>query len=188
MVGRAAWFRIFLSVLTLQPTFAQAASGTQTIYVVDLTWSQVQRLAPGTEIMIRKPGVALLRQRVLGVDGDEVKTFAVSDMAVQFAKQLRKAAATNPDYLLQPRPPETTIALGNHVSLRDSGVFVREKRVAEIQEFVLTISRNEIDSGSATVSTVPVRNQLPLSAQILVGAGIGLVALAIIIAHLVPYT
>jgi hypothetical protein len=37
MVGRAAWFRIFLSVLTLQPTFAQAASGKQTTYVVDFT-------------------------------------------------------------------------------------------------------------------------------------------------------
>jgi hypothetical protein len=61
MLGRAAWFRIFLSLLTLQPTFAQAASGKQKTYVIGFTWSQVPRLAPGTEIMVRKSGVALPR-------------------------------------------------------------------------------------------------------------------------------
>ncbi len=138
--------------------------------------------------MVRKPGLALPRQRVLTVNDDEVKTFAVSDLAVEFARQLRKAAVAHPEYLLEPHPAGTIIALGNHVSLRVSGVFVGERRVAELQEFIVTISRREIDSGSVTLSTVPVERHLPTSAKILIGVGIGLVALAIIVRHLVPYT
>jgi hypothetical protein len=139
--------------------------------------SQVQSLAPGTEIMIRKPGVALLRQRVLAVDGDEVKTFAVSDQAVDFAKPLRKAAATHPEYLLEPQPAGIKIPLGGRVSLKDSGVFVGERRVAELQQFIVTTSRSEIDSGSATLSTPPVKGQLSGPAKVLIGVGIGIAAL-----------
>ena len=185
----AAWFRIFLAVLTVQPTFAEAtaaapqevrskALATQKTYVVDLNWSQVRRLAPGTEIMVRKPGVALPRQHVLAVNDDEVTTFAVSDLAVEFAKALRKAAVTHPEYLLEPQPAGTRIALGGRVSLKDSGVFVGERRVAELQQFILTVSRREIDSGSATLSTPPVKGQLSGPAKVLIGMGIVYAALA----------
>lgn len=52
----------------------------------------------------------------------------------------------------------------------------------------MTISRHEIESGSATLSTPPVEKHLPMSAKILIGVGIGLAALAVIISHMVPYT
>jgi hypothetical protein len=176
-------------VLTLQPIPAHAAPQSptevkstasakprlQTTYVVDFNWSQVKRLLPGTEIMVRKPGVAVVRHYVLAVHEDEVKTLAVSDMAVEFAKQLRTAAVTHPDYLVQPQAGGTTIPLGGRVSLKDSAVFVGERRIAELQQFIVTISRQEIDSGSATLSTVPV-NQLTKAAKILIGVGIGLAA------------
>jgi hypothetical protein len=201
-VRTAVWFRILLSVLIIQPTVSYGAAESpadtgsrqapepvaRKSYVVDLSWSQVQRLSPGTEIMVKKPGVRQVRQRFLAAENDELKTLAVSDMAVQFAKQLRKAAAAHPDYLIRPQPSGTTIALGSHVSLKDSGVFVGEQRVAELQEFIVTISRRDIDSGSATLSTVPVERHLPLSVRVFIGVGIGLAAFAIIIRTLVPYT
>jgi hypothetical protein len=188
-VRLAACFRIFLSMLVVQPTFAHAAprstaevrstpAGKQTLrtsYVVDFNWSQIERLLPGTQIMVRKPGVAVVRHYVLAVKDDEVKTLAVSDMAVEFAKPLRKAAVAHPEYLLQPPPAGTRIVLDDRVSLNDSGVFVGGRRVAELQQFIVTISRREIDSGSATLSTVPV-NQLTKSGKILIGVGIGLAA------------
>ena len=186
----AAWFRVFLSVLTVQSIPAHAAPQSpaearntpvkqtpRTTYVVDFNWSQVLRLLPGTEIMVRKPGVALVRQRILAVNDDEVTTFAVSDLAVEFAKQLRKAALTHPEYLLEPQPAGTTIPLGGRVSLKDSGVFVGERKVAEVQQFVVITSRREIDSGSATLSTPPVKGQLSGPAKVLIGVGIGIAAL-----------
>lgn len=127
-------------------------------------------------IMVRKPGVALVRQRVLAVNDDEVKTFAVSDLAVEFAKQLRKAALAHPEYLLEPQPAGTTIPLGGRVSLKDSGVFVGERRVAELQQFIVITSRREIDSGSATLSTPPVKGQLSGPAKVLIGVGITIAA------------
>jgi hypothetical protein len=183
-VTLAASFRIFLSLLTIQPTFAQAAaatpqrstSGMQKTYVVDFSWSQVQRLSPGAEIMVRKAGVALPRQNVLAVSDDEVKTFAVSDLAVEFAKQLRKAAVTHPEYLLEPQPAGTRIPLGGRVSLKDSGVFVGERRVAELQQFIVTISRGEVESGSATLSMPPVQDRLSGPAKVLIGIGITVAA------------
>ena len=123
----AAWFRIFLAVLTVQPTFAHAAAATpqearskapandnrQATYVVDLNWSQVQRLSPGTEIMVRKPGVALVRQRV---------------------RQRAKGCG------------DTT--------------------------FVVTTSRSEIESGSVTLSTPPVKARLSGAAKLCIGISI----------------
>lgn len=172
----AAWFRILLAILMLQPTFGWAEQQTPTTYVVTFNWSQVQRLSPGREIMVRKPGVALVRRYVLAVDDDEVKTLAVSDLAVEFAKQLRKAAVMHPEYLLEPQPAGTTIPLGGRVSLKDAGVMVGRRRVAELQQFIVTISRREIDNGSATLSTPPVRHQLSKPAKICLGVGIGFAA------------
>jgi hypothetical protein len=179
-VRLGAWFQIFLAVLTVSPTSAQAAppSGKQNTYVVDFSWSQVQRLSPGTEIMVRKPGVTLPRQLVLGVTDDELKTFAVSDLAVEFAKQLRKAAVTHPEYLLEPQPTGTRISLGGRVSLKDSGVFVGDRRVAELQQFIVSIWRSEVDSGSATLSTPPVKGHLSAPAKVLIGVGIVYASLA----------
>jgi len=198
-VRLTAW--LILSVLTIEPTLAHAAAGdlpdrksptakqgTPTAYTVDFTWAQIQRLVPGTKIMVRKPGVTLLTHRFLSANEDTLKTLAVSDMAVQFAKQLHKAAATHPEYFLQPTPAGTRIVLDDHVSLKDAAVFVDGRRVADLQEFVVTISCREIENGSATVSMVPVANRLPLSVKVLIGAAIAIVAFGIIVRQLVPYT
>jgi len=125
--------------------------------------------------MVRKPGVAVVRQYVLAVTDDQVTTLAVSDMAVEFARHLRKAAVAHPDYLLQAQPEGTTINLGGRVSLKNSGVFVGQRRVAELQQFIVRTSRGDIDSGSATLSTVPVQN-LTKAGKIIIGVGIGLAA------------
>jgi len=49
------------------------------------------------------------------------------------------AAATHPEYFLQPTPAGTRIVLDDHVSLKDAAVFVDGRRVADLQEFVVTI-------------------------------------------------
>jgi len=135
--------------------------------------------------MVRKPGLALARRYVLAVNDDEVKTFAVSDLAVEFAKQLRKAALAHPECLLEPQPAGATISLGGGVSLKDAGVFVGERRIAELHQFIVTISRREIDSGSVTLSTPPVKGQLSGPAKVLIGVGITIAACMALVAILV---
>jgi hypothetical protein len=125
---------------------------------------------------VTKPGVRVVAHYFLAASGDEVKTLAVSDKAVDFAKQLHNAAATHPEYFVQPWAAGTRIVLDKRVSLEDSGVFVRGKRVADLQEFIVTISRHEIDSGTATVSTVPIGNQLSVSTKILIGCLVAIAA------------
>ena len=156
--------------------------------MVVFNWAQIQRLAPGTKVVVAKPGVKIATQYFLAATSDEVKTLGVSDMAVQFAKQLRAAAATHPEYFVHPAPAGTRIALDDHVSLKDAAVFVGERRVADLQDLIVTISRDEIDTGSATVSTMPIRNQLSVSAKILIGFGIAVVAAMVFAAIAVSNT
>ena len=74
------------------------------------------------------------------------------------------------------------------MSLKDAAVFVGERRVADLQDLIVTISRDEIDTGSATVSTMPIRNQLSVSAKILIGFGIAVVAAMVFAAIAVSNT
>lgn len=51
-------------------------------------------------------------------------------------------------------------------------VFVNERRVAEVRQFVVTTSRSEIESGSATLSTPPVKARLSGAAKLCIGISI----------------
>jgi hypothetical protein len=140
---------------TLEAIRRAAATGGSTNAGVDAPpagvpsdWSRVRHLAPGTELSItlETTGVAAAGLRRYFVSADDATlTFldlSQPNLSVAAARALRDVAARHPGYL-DGAANGGTFVLGK-LRLATAGVFLADRKVADLQEVVQTRARSEV--------------------------------------------
>jgi hypothetical protein len=119
---------------------AVEANGTPTIWA----WSRVGELAPGTEVMVTARGVPPRDRYFVLADEFAVTVLNLADATLAGAstRTLRDMASHHPEYFAA---MQTGGTFGqDNVRLGRDGVFVANRKVAELGQVVETIARNEI--------------------------------------------
>ena len=111
----------------------------------DLEWSRVRRLAPGTEIIVTVEASQPVRRYVVSGDESELRVLNVADPPLPEAVTavLRAVASGHPDYLSAARRGGTVV-LEQNVRLRPDGVFVGDRKVADLGQVIETIDRDDV--------------------------------------------
>jgi hypothetical protein len=109
-------------------------------------WSRVRRLAPGTEIIIvTVKGSPSGRRFFVAGDESGLTVLNVDDSALPAAVTgvLRDTAADHPEYFVSVQKGGTFL-LDKNVRVAPDGVFVADRKVADLQHVVETSARNEV--------------------------------------------
>lgn len=104
-------------------------------------WSRVRRLKHGADITIAIRGSEPIRRSIVQAEATHITVLNLTDLALphNVARVLMNAASTHPDTFAR----SGTLIDGN-VSVGPVGIFLRGQKVAEVQDVVETIARDDI--------------------------------------------
>ena len=124
---------------------------------VDSEWSRVRRLAPGTELIVIVNGSQAARRYFVAGDDCDLTVLNVGDAALSTAAGvLRDLTSTHPEYLLAARKGGR-FALEKNVRVGPDGVFVADRKVADLAQVVEQYGRREItEIATAKMDSNPV--------------------------------
>jgi hypothetical protein len=107
-------------------------------------WSRVRKIAPGTEITITVRGSQAAERYFVSVGDSRITVLNLTDrtLPVAAARALREVASQHREYL------EGAVKGGifqvDDLRLAPAGVFLGERKVADLQDVVETTARNEV--------------------------------------------
>jgi hypothetical protein len=119
----------------------------------DPEWSRVRKLAPGTELIVVISGEKRAHRYLVAADEAELTVLNVGDPTLPVAARdaLRDAASTHPQYFLAARKGGQFVVAKN-VTISAEGVFVADRKVAELARVVERYGRDDI-AAIATAAT-----------------------------------
>jgi hypothetical protein len=108
-------------------------------------WSRVRALEPGTEITVAATGSQPGERYVLSTNESGITTLNLADptLPARAREALRWAAERNPA-LLADAHEAGTVPLEKNVRLLSGGVFVADRKVADLESLVETVARADI--------------------------------------------
>jgi len=111
----------------------------------DLDWSRLHKLAPGTEIIMTVGGSQPEGRYVVRVDESGLTVLNVTSLPLPPAVKsvLRSVASSHPDYLSAAQQGGTFV-LEQSVRLRLDGVFVGDRKIADLGQVIETIARDDV--------------------------------------------
>jgi hypothetical protein len=111
----------------------------------DAEWSRVRKLAPGTEIIVTIEGAQPVGRHVVRVDESSLTLLNVADPLLPAAAKnvLRGVASNHPEHFSAAKQGETFF-LEKRVRLRQDGVFVGDRKVADLGQVVEHVARNDV--------------------------------------------
>jgi hypothetical protein len=111
----------------------------------DVEWSRVRKLASGTEIVVTLEGSQPGERYVVRADESDLTVLKVVDPPLPAAAKdvLRGVASNHPEYFSAAQQGGTFV-LEKSVRLRADGVFVGDRKVADLGQVVENIARNDV--------------------------------------------
>jgi hypothetical protein len=111
----------------------------------DVEWSRVRKLAPGTEIIVTVEGSQPGGRYVVRADESDLTVLNVADPPLPAPAKdvLRGVASNHPEYFSAAQQGETFV-LEKSVHLRLDGVFVGDRKVADLGQVVENVARNDV--------------------------------------------
>ena len=111
----------------------------------DVEWSRVRKLAPGTEIIVTVESTQPGGRHVVRVGEFDLTVLNVADLGLPAPVKdlLRGLAASHPDYF-SAALRGGTVVLEKGVRLRLDGVFVGDRKVADLGQVIETIARHNV--------------------------------------------
>ncbi len=103
-------------------------------------WKRVQRLDPGTRIAVTMDGSAPAERYYVKLDAGDLIVLNLSAPELP-KRQLINMAKDNPDWMAN---TAKTIYKDNNVRVGPDGIFVKEKKVANLSEVVERIPRARV--------------------------------------------
>ena len=107
-------------------------------------WSAARKLAPGTEVMVTVKGSKPVRRYVVLAGESELTALNLTDPTLPRAatRVLRDMASNHPEYF-------AAVGTGgyfqsNNVRMGPAGVFVADRKVADLSQVVETIARDDV--------------------------------------------
>jgi hypothetical protein len=139
----------------------------------DSAWSRVRELEPGTELTVTVKGSPPRQHHFLAVDESSLTVLnaATSAISASVKQVLIDTASDHPIYFVLAQQGKT-FPLDGDVRLTREGVFLRDHKVAELEEIVVQIAR-------ASVAEISVRERhvgKAIGWGSAIGAGAGFVA------------
>src|SRR5260221_9735641 len=106
-------------------------------------WSRVRTLAPGTEIIVTTKDSSLGQRLFVAADDSNLTVLNVTGSMLSSAAKdvLRDMAANHPDYVAV---ADTQSFANGSVRVAPDGVFVSDRKVADLGQVVETIARRDI--------------------------------------------
>jgi hypothetical protein len=140
-IGRAIWRET--ARLAAEPVLVDASQ--QAGEATNAEWSRVRRLEPGTEIMVTANGSPPSERYVLSTDesGITILNLADATLPAGASQVLRHLAERNPAHFTDAQNGGTFL-LDKNVRLMSKGVFVADRKVADLGSVVATIARADI--------------------------------------------
>ena len=108
-------------------------------------WSRVRKLASGTEIILTVKGSPLVSRHFVVADDSDLSVLNVGDPALPTAARdvLRDVALTHPEFF-QAAKKGGTFILGKSVRMGPAGVFVADRKAADLAQVVEQYRRPDI--------------------------------------------
>ncbi len=125
---------------------------------VDAGWSRVRKIAPGTELIVTVKGSPPVNRYFVAGDESHLTVLNVSNRSLPATTKhaLRDAASTHPEYFRNAQGRQTFI-VANGVRLGSDGVFVADRKVADLAQVVEQYRRPDISEiASARTDSNPV--------------------------------
>ena len=142
----------------------------------EANWSRVRTLAPGTEIIMTVKGLPPATRYFVAADESDVTVLNVVDPTLPRAakKLLRDVASTHPEHFLAAQKGGQFV-LEKNVRVAPDGVFIADRKVADLRQVVEIIARNNVAEISGPVPYSRRHEALVgLGVGAAAGAGIGL--------------
>jgi hypothetical protein len=135
------------------------------------TWSRLRRLEPGTAITVTVQGSPPGKRYVVLADEASliVLDLAYPGLPAAAARILRDMATSHPEYFAA---VQARVFVDRDLHVGPDGVFLADRKVADLSQVVERISRSDVETGTSTIVTGLAR-ALPRGAKIALGAGIG---------------
>jgi hypothetical protein len=110
----------------------------------DVEWSRVRRLAPGREITVTIRGSQPARRYFVSADDSGLTGLNLTDptLPAAAARALRGIVSLHPEYI--GGAAKGGIFLWDNLRLASAGVFVADRKVADLQHVVETSARQEV--------------------------------------------
>ena len=125
---------------------------------VDSEWSRVRKLAPGTELIVIVKGAQRPNRYFVAGDESDLTLLNVDDPALPDVARdvLRDLASAHPEYFLAAQKGGRFV-LEKNVRMGPDGVFVADRKVADLVQVVERYGRSDItEIRTATVESNPV--------------------------------
>ena len=119
----------------------------------DSNWSRVSKLAPGIEIVVTVRSSQPGKRYFVRADESELTVLNLSNLTLPAAvtRVLRDIASNHREYFERAEKGETFLL--DNVRLVPDGVFVADRKVADLGQIIETIARNDV----AQIKTVTIR-------------------------------
>jgi len=107
-------------------------------------WSRVRKLAPGTEVILTTEGSAPGRRYFVSADDSSLTVLNLTDSSLPAAtaRALREIASQHREYFEGAARGGTYLV--DNLRLASAGVFVADRKIADLQRVVQTSARKEI--------------------------------------------
>ena len=108
-------------------------------------WSRVRDLAPGTELIVIVTGVPPATRYLIAQSESALTVLNVTGATLPFAArdELRDVVSRHPEYIAATQQGRTFV-LGKNVRLEPDGVFVADRKVADLTEVIENIPRSDV--------------------------------------------
>jgi hypothetical protein len=148
----------------------------QTHQLTDEEWARVTVIKPGTEVTVTVSGAQLDRRYFVSADPSSLMVLDLHDVPDAAARVLRETAMKRPEYFSdsEKRDPLSS----GDVRIAPDGVFLKDRKVADLAELLVTVSRTKV----LGVQTGRLRgpHHLPTGAAVAIGAAIAIGGLLLV--------
>jgi hypothetical protein len=107
-------------------------------------WARVRRLRPGTQLVISMIGLQPIRRSIVTADGSQLTTLNLDDWSLptDVVRVLLKIASNHPEAF---HAPYTGRFVDSDISVGPDGIFLRGRKIAELQHIAETVRRDDVD-------------------------------------------
>jgi len=134
----------------------------------DVDWSKVRQLQPGTRMMLIRPGGHSHVAHFFFADDMGFMALNLTGVEAGAAKGLIRIASEQPD-LLRKVTSGTSVQVDHETVMTASGLFAGNRRLAEYDRLIESISRTDVETGVVRLEDVWVGHTMRRATKVLIG-------------------
>ena len=135
----------------------------------DVDWSKVRQLPPGTRMMLIRPGEQSHTAHFFFADDMGFMALNVTGVEAGAAKGLLRIASEQPE-LLRRVASGPSVQVDKEIVLTASGLFAGNRKLAEYDRLIESISRTDVETGTVRLEDVWVGHTMRRATKVLIAS------------------